>query len=157
MPSIEVLGVYLPEGDRIALERAVQEEMRILEGHSQSRRRAHEARFRQDLRESALIEVLVAEPDDRFDVGDFCQPDPQRPEGDWQAAWCESFLAADGESPVSRDLALSHRLKVFRVAFYIHYWQSERGLQSSYGPLDLPSPQALPARLWQLAPYCPVT
>jgi hypothetical protein len=41
----------------------------------------------------------------------------------------------------------------FRLTFYIHFWKDELGLSSSYGALACPSPQAVPERLWRLAPY----
>ena len=41
----------------------------------------------------------------------------------------------------------------FRVAFYIHYWKHENGLNGPYGSLELPPVQPMPQRLWQLAPY----
>ena len=43
-----------------------------------------------------------------------------------------------------------------RVAFYMHLWDAERPLETSYGPVACPTPTAMPDRLWRLIPYRPV-
>jgi len=107
-----------------------------------------------ELGSAALVEVLVEYPDKAFSMGAFVQPDPGQPEKHWQVAWCEKYLTPDGDG-----LLGEYRFNevpsepCFRVAFYIHYWKHENGLNGPYGPLELPPVQPMPPRLWQLAPY----
>jgi hypothetical protein len=152
-PTIEVLGVYLPAADRDSFETYISKKCEDFAHFPPLRLAEIEAEYRDGLGESALIEVLVTSPDGRFNVGDFCQADPSLTHSHSQVAWCESFLAADGESRLQCDSFEVPSQPLFRVAFYIHYWQSSLGLESSYGPLALPSPQVVPSRLWVLAPY----
>ena len=152
-PKIEILGVYLPTADKDAFESFVAEKCREFADVAPSRRDEIEEEYRDGLGESALIEALITNADERFDVGDFCQPDPSLDRSHWQVAWCETFLASDGESVLPCEPLSVPSATVFRVAFYIHYWQPLLGLQSSYGALALPTPQAVPPRLWALAQY----
>lgn len=103
---------------------------------------------------SALVEVLVENPDSHFDVGLFAQPKPKVPPERWKVAWYEKYLTSDGERLLtSLAYGESPKEEVFRVAFYIHDWEFDCGLNGPYGQLLLPRTQPLPKRLWQLAPY----
>jgi hypothetical protein len=42
---------------------------------------------------------------------------------------------------------------VYRVAFFIHAWRHQLGLNSTYGPLTLVPQSPIPERLWRLAPF----
>ena len=107
-----------------------------------------------ELGSAVLVEALVEHPDETFSMGTFVHPDPELPNVNWQVAWCEKYLTPDGD----RLLGEYHFNEVpsescFRVAFYIHYWKHENGLNGPYGAFELPPVQPMPKRLWQLAPY----
>jgi hypothetical protein len=152
-PRIEVVGVYLPSADRESLEAFIAQRCAIFSDFSAERFAEIEAEFRDSLNQAALVEVIVSNPDSSFQVGDFTQPDPNVNKEQWQVAWCETFLSPDGEARLECEPYTTPSLPSYRVAFYIHYWQASLGLSSSYGPLACPHPQALPPRLWRLAPY----
>lgn len=71
--------------------------------------------------DAVILEVLVANPDARFNPHDFTQIDPSNPEGHAEMAWNETFLTADGETVIETDY--KQRLpaaKQYRVVFVIH-------------------------------------
>ena len=107
-----------------------------------------------ELSSAVLVEVLVDHADNALRIADFVQPDPSRPPGSWQVAWCEKFLTHDGnarlDDPGYDKLPPQER---YRIAFYIHEWKHDLGLLSSYGSLPLPQVEPMPSRLWKLAPY----
>jgi len=159
-PRITVLGVYKFAGDRSEYEELLRRE---LEASDELREQwadgglADYAASIWDLRENAaLVEALVESPDNQFDAGDFMQADPSTVRDNWQVAWMETYLSADGETCVS--LERSHRHpneQSFRVAFFIHEWKPGLPLLSSYGPLACPDPAPMPERLRRLVPYSP--
>ena len=110
--------------------------------------------LKQNLGGAVLVEALVTEPDEAFSIGAFVHPNPDLPSINWQVAWCEKYLTPDGDRLLGEyrfnDVPSEPR---FRVAFYIHFWKHENGLNGPYGALELPPVQPMPQRLWQLVPY----
>lgn len=100
-----------------------------------------------------MIEVLVTDPDAAFNISGFVQPDPLRSENDWQVAWNEKFLTADGETVIGEYPCKLPDALQYRVVFAIHSWNPDLPLGSSYGDLVLPAMEPLPERLWRLTPY----
>jgi hypothetical protein len=152
-PSIEILGVY-----RIPVTEALfTEQFEILYGFDMDAEERAEAEraCREQLESIVLVELVVNNPDERFDVGDFTQPDPGQPRENWQAPYLETYLNLDGESPadVIDAVSLEDRL---RLAFYIHCWQPSCCLRTSYGDVVCPKPQPMPERLSAMIPYEPV-
>ena len=150
-PKISVLGVYaLSVTDALVEEQA---DLLYSEEPGSPERAAAERRSREQLASTVLIEVLVQEPDDAFDVGDFSQSrEGDRPSNS-QVAWAEAFLATDGESLLVERWGKAPTTDEFRVAFFIHYWDPARPLRSSYGDLVCPPPQPMSERLQRLVPY----
>jgi hypothetical protein len=148
-PSVEVLGVY----ELRVTDELFREQFEILfPDVPQNGRDAAEQEIRQQLRSTALVELLVRNSDDRFSVDDFTQPDEDLQPHLWQVAYLEAYLAADGETrmddpPDSGDI---------RVAFYLHYFDPARPLRTSYGDVQCPAAQPMPERLQRLVPYEPV-
>lgn len=101
----------------------------------------------------AMIEVLVTDSDAAFNISGFVQPDPLRSENDWQVAWNEKFLTADGETVIGEYPCKLPDALQYRVVFAIHSWNPDLPLGSSYGDLVLPAMEPLPERLWRLTPY----
>lgn len=175
-PSIKVLGVYSLSAASDQYSRFIRETIAshdpanfsedqkalfrklgrgdALQPFTEQDRREWEDRLRYHMADAAVFEVLVSHPDATFEIGGFVQPDPTQAEGNWQVAWNEKFLTADGE----RLLETGRGKKLpdadpFRVVFVIHFWKPNLPLRSNYGELALPSIQPLPQRLWRLAPY----
>jgi len=113
-------------------------------------RRGAEQAVRDELSSAVLIECEVSDADESFDVGDFRHPDSD------QAAYDEVFLTSDG-SVLLPDSYPRPQTSHFCVAFFLHFFQPESPLLSSYGSLRLPSVTAMPERLNRLVPYEPVT
>ncbi|MBK6854811.1 MAG: hypothetical protein IPG93_25370 [Burkholderiales bacterium] len=175
-PTVTVIGVYSPSANKVEYEAFVAREVaarnpinfldetkaflarvgRTAEIAALSPDELAEIRadLEADLSQVALVEILVGNPDSSFSIDSFQQPDPDSPKSRWQAAWCEKFLTADGAKVLpERKFGQLPTEKQFRIAFYIHDWKQERGLNGPYGPLQLPPVEPMPQRLWQLAPY----
>jgi hypothetical protein len=153
-PRIEVLGVYhLP-----VTEDLFHEQFDILYGFpmSNAQRAEAQSRCREQLESVVLIEVLLRNRDKRFRVGDFAQARTGQSNDNCQVAWAEAYLSFDGESLLVERGSDPLELDPLRVAFFIHFWDAAEPLQSSYGQLSCPAPQAMPERLKRLVPYEPV-
>jgi len=110
--------------------------------------------FEQEFSGVAQVEVRVENPDEHFNVGDFQQIDPSLPKTRWQVAWSEVFLSPDGEQLLGQYHFNERPAEsVYRVAFFIHAWRHQLGLNSTYGPLTLVPQSPIPERLWRLAPF----
>ena len=175
-PRIRVIGVYSPVMDRARYNAFVDEqvarqnpidfskelkdflkrvgresEIVALPAEEIQERREY---FEQELSGVAQVEVLVENPDECFKVADFQQIDPSLPKVRWQVAWNEVFLSPDGERLLGEYHFNDRPIEsVYRVAFFIHAWKHELGLESTYGPLTLVPHSPIPERLWRLAPF----
>jgi hypothetical protein len=153
-PTIQVLGVYaLPVTKEL-----LREQTDLLYGATltgEARQQA-ERKCREQLLSTVLVEALVQDRDDRFQCSDFCQPLAEVEEGRWQVAWAEGYLSLDGESRLEARWPDPPEAKDFRVAFFIHYWEDNEPLLSSYGELRCPAIREMPERLQRLVPYEPV-
>jgi hypothetical protein len=147
-PAIQVLGAYALDVDPQTVDRALDLKYG---GFQLSGAEAEKARRNvvEELSGVVLIELLVHDRDERFHVGDFGQI------GSDQVAYDEAFLAADGTSVLSRgsDVPAAEPL---RVAFFLHYYDPRQLLNTTYGPVELPSLKSMPPRLRELLPYEPV-
>ena len=88
-----------------------------------------------------LLEIAVSDPDDKFRWADVTQEEPGQPRGNWQAAYDESLVGAEGPEK--------------RFAFFFHYLDLAKPLLTSFGPVELPSPTPTPAHLKHIE-YIPV-
>lgn len=153
-PRVGVLGVYhLPVTDEL-----FREQFEILYGYlmSPNERAAAERQCKEQLESAVLIEVLVSNRDKRFRVGDFAQARTGQSKANWQVAWAEAYLTADGESLLVERWSDAHDAEPLRLAIFIHYWDPRQPLQSSYGEMNCPAPQEIPERLKRVVPYEPV-
>jgi hypothetical protein len=80
----------------------------------------------------------------------FCQ------EGSDQAAYGEVFLSEDGCAAIPEGAEPAGG-SALRVAFYLHFVDPAKALNTSYGHVALPPFGAMPPRLAKLVPYEPVT
>lgn len=175
-PILGIVGAYSFSADRAAYDRLIRE---LVDSHdppnfseevkailhkagradeivplSDEDRQELEDNLRRYMDDAAVVEVLVTNPDARFNPHDFAQVDPSDPKNHSEMAWNETFLTADGETVIETDY--KQRLpaaKQYRVVFVIHRWEPRLPLNSSYGELQSPPLQPLPERLWRLAPY----
>jgi hypothetical protein len=157
-PHVSVLGVYSLRESALDFQKLLDEVIFRYPDEIVDLSSEELANVRQELEENlasaVLVEALVENPDEKFSMEAFDQPDPDLPNINWQVAWCEKFLTPDGHSLLGEyqfyEVPSEPR---FRVAFYIHNWKHENGLNGPYGALELPPVQPMPQRLWQLAPY----
>jgi hypothetical protein len=160
-PHIKVLGVYSPGTNASDFQTFVDDVFSRnadeYEDLSPEALASERKAIEQSLADAVLLEALVENPDEKFSMGEFVQPDPGSPSNNWQVAWCEKFLTSDGGGLLGEyhfdEVPSDPR---FRVVFYIHYWKHENGLDGPYGSLELPPVRPMPQRLWQLAPYEPI-
>jgi hypothetical protein len=174
LPKIEVRGLYSPIANRAAYDKYVAEYVdscdpryfddgtralfekygRSVEALTPDEREDLASQIERTLSDAVYVEALVSNADDRFDPGDFGQPDPNLPAGHGQVAWNETYLTEDGESVIAGyPRPEIPKLDRYRVVFVIHSWKARLPLESSYGPLACPEIQPLPDRLWRLVPY----
>jgi hypothetical protein len=97
-----------------------------------------------------LIEVQVDGGDVADAIYSITQEHPDRPPNQWQVAWAEHYLSADGTNPGPFDSVDSGR-----VAFFFHYLELSRPLSSAAGPLSLPSESPRPKRLRFIRYFAP--
>jgi len=146
-PAIQILGVYrVPPTDAL-FQKAMDLKFADIE-LSDSQRQQAEASVKAELSSVVLIEALIENRDGRFDLGDFAQPESD------QTAYDEAFLSLDGKSVLSRLRAPD--VEPLRLTFFVHFFDPESPLMTSYGELALPPVQEMPERLQVLAPYHPV-
>jgi hypothetical protein len=150
-PRIDVLGVYRP---RITDE-MFREQFRILYGRdaSASNPGKDERDCRKTLESAVLIEVLVNDRDDRFDVGHFTQRQDGVARENWQVAWAEAYLSADGTALVGKQFGTPPASGDLRIAFYLHSWDPTKPLSTSYGDVICPAVTPGTDRLKELVPY----
>lgn len=146
--TIRILGVYKVELTDALFQQAMDEKYGSL-GLSRRGRRRAEMHVRKELSSVVLIEVMVENRDDRFDVGDFTQP------GSDQAPYDEAYLTPDGTAVLSRLFAPEDDF--LRITFFLHYYDPKKPLLTSYGEAPAPAVKAMPERLRLLVPYEPVT
>lgn len=147
-PAIQVFGAYRVEVDESLLDQAFEAKYGDLDLSSQEEveRRAEVV---DELSGLALIEIVVRNRNQDFDVSDFHQV------GSEQAAYGEVFLSDDGTRVLSHGDEIPEG-EPLRIAFFLHFFDPAIALETSYGPVDLPALQPVPPRLVELMPYEPV-
>lgn len=141
-PRVEILGVY-----RVPLSEELFEKAMKLKYDEVDISHAAKKAVRAELSGVVLIEAQVLNVDDKFDAGDFSQND--------QVAYEEVYLSEDGETVISKMFDRPQG-DAFRIAFFLHFLDSELSLNTSYGPVNVPAPEEMPERLKRLNPYEPV-
>jgi hypothetical protein len=150
-PSIEVLGVYRVRATDALIQDRIEYSYSSDQVSTPDDRRAVEQECREFIESVALIEAVVRNADERFDIGDFTQRLDGVPRGNWQAAYDEAWLTPDGTSRSSG----SHTGAGadLRIAFFLHCWDTGKPLVSSYGDIHCPAVSEMPERLARLVPY----
>lgn len=123
LPSFSILGVYSFSTDKVAYARFIRESINSNDPPNFSEevktilrkagrgdeivpltaeeRQEWEDNLRHYMDDAAVLEVLVANPDARFNPRDLVQVDPSNPGNHAEMAWDETFLTADGEIPTT--------------------------------------------------------
>ena len=154
MPHFEILGVYrltvtddlIRRQDAVLSGLAENDPNHVVVGD----------RTEQQLRSVVLVELRVVDRDHRFDLRDFTQEQPGKPRESWQAAWAEAYLTDDGLALAQRRGSSKVPEGKLRVAFFIHDWNADLPLVTSYGQLRCPHPMPMPERLSALVPFVTV-
>jgi len=102
-----------------------------------------------------LLEVMVYRPAASFDVSQFTQEDPGQPRPNWQVAYDEKYLSADGASVLSQFEAPPLAGDTARLAFFMFFLDLDRPLLTPFGPVPLPTPTPAPHRLLSIARFEP--
>ena len=147
-PTVKILGAYKLESTPDLFAQAMEWKYGNV-SLSQEERRLAEEHVRNELAGVVLIEALISRRDERFNVADFGQA------GSDQAPYTEVFLSEDGRAVIAEayDVPADSTL---RIAFYLHYVEPSRELNTSYGAVRLPPLSPIPTRLMELVPYEPV-
>jgi hypothetical protein len=152
-PTVEVLGVYRVRAtDELIRDRVEYSYPRDRVATKEGRAVA-ENESREFLESIALVEGLIHNRDDRFNIGDFTQRVVGLDRKNWQAAYAEAFLTPDGEALAAKRWTSEIPPGDLRVAFFLHFWDSATPLTTSYGDIRCPPVTAMPARLERLVPY----
>ncbi len=148
-PTVQVLGAYRLECTPELFAQAMEWKYGNLT-LSTEEREAAEAHVRSELSRVVLIEAAIHGRDDYFSVSDFGQA------GSDQAAYSDVFLSEDGRTVIADAFDVPPGPGL-RIAFYVHFFDPAKVLNTSYGPVSVPPLQAMTKRLAELVPYEPVT
>lgn len=152
-PAIEVLGLYRVRATDALIQDRIEYSYAPDQVDTPEKRSAAAQESRELIESVALIEVLVHNPDERFDVGDFTQRLHGVAPENRQAAYAEAFLAPDGTSLAADEGASDAPDGDLRIAFFLHFWDTSMPLVTSYGDIECPGVSEMPERLERLVPY----
>jgi len=145
-PTIKVIGAYkievTDEEIKIFLQESFGNVLAPIEIEEQF------ALKQAELSSVVALDVSVKNADEKFDVGDFRQPNGN------QVPYDEVYLSLNGGSIESE--TQPNDLSNFRIYFFLHFYDKNKALISSYGQVEIPELQALPEHLKALHPYIPV-
>ncbi len=145
--GINVLGVYRVPLTGELFEKA----MNIKYGRTRLSfwdKRKAEKTVREELSSVVLIEAVVTNPDENFDIGDFGQPNSD------QAPYDEAYFSLDGCQIVSKfDKPDGNKI---RITFFLHYYDPLQPLTTCSGVVSCPPIQDMPKRLKEIVSYEPV-
>jgi hypothetical protein len=94
-----------------------------------------------------LVEMLVCDPERMFRVDDLVQAADGVERRYWQTAYIEQFLDADSGQPLSVPPFKAPERDRYRLAFFFHYLDITKSLETSFGPVVLPQPSPPPPYL----------
>ena len=158
-PRIEVLGVHpVPISDEIR--NRVWTERYGIPQLPEPHRSAAVANLEGELGSIFLLEVAVHQPREPFDPGKFREFCPSLPEANQQVAYMDVLLTPDcSRSLMSVDDAfrvVPELLdRTMRLAFFLHFFDPARPLETPWGQVALPAATPVPNRL-AFMQYVPV-
>lgn len=95
-----------------------------------------------------LVEIVVSDAPG-FDVGEITQKTPWASRKSWQVPYDERLLNAAGDEvvPTQWPIPPERLTDDVRLAFFFHYLDFDRPLETPFGPVRLPEPTERPSRL----------
>jgi hypothetical protein len=153
MAHVEIIGVHPIQVTDELVREASELKYGYLEDPDERRDALQLAR--EEVESVVLIEALVKDRDERFDLAHFGQSQGDELGPNDQVAYDEIFLSDDGTSVIARD-ERDVRARDLRIAFFLHFYQDTRPLLTSYGPIQLPSKTPMPVRLSAITQYEPI-
>jgi hypothetical protein len=94
-----------------------------------------------------LIELVIWDTARDFYVDQLTQIDELVEKGFWQTAYLERFLDPQSLEPLRLGSFERPNLNAYRLAFFFHYLDPGKPLESSFGPLALPDVSPRPEHL----------
>jgi hypothetical protein len=145
-PIIKVLGAYKVKITDEEIKKFLQENF----GNVLTQSKLEEQLIQKQIELSSVValDVSVINADEKFDIEDFRQPDND------QVAYDEIYLSTDGHSIASQ--TQPNDQNNFRVYFFLHFYDKNKPLLTSYGTVNIPEILSLPEHLKSLHPYIPV-
>ncbi len=149
-PSIECLGVYVVPCDDAQWREDLDNSYRSLGLFDDTKE------YRRRLISIVLVEVIVSGANSSFDVGEFKQTMERAPDTYAQVAYDEALLSEDGATVVEHRQGCASGVSGGRITFFLHYYDTTRPIQWSFGEFSCPEPLPMPGRLARLVPYQPI-
>lgn len=154
-PEIQVLGTYKVHVDAgiVSEINALDLRSRDLEiasgpiGYEPQPDEARDPSFYEQMMSAVLIELTLSDTDSRYSGNDFGQPESE------QAAHLLKYLSEDGETVLPLDDHGPPPEGAIRLAFFLHFFEHTKPLQTSYGEVPVPPPVEMPQRLQRLFQY----
>jgi len=142
-PIIKVLGAYKIEIKDEEIKRFLQESF----NDALDSKELEELFLAKQEEISSVVafDISITNSDITFDIGDFKQPDSD------QAVYDEVYLSPDGHSIESKTKPSD--ISNFRVYFFLHFYDENKPLISTYGQVEIPKIQPLPEYLKFLHQY----
>ncbi len=151
MPSVEIVGVHPIELSEPLLREAYGIRYGSQDLGDRDRAEA-ERNIADDLARTVLVEVCIRGRDRAFFLGDFGQSHADIVQPDDSVAYDEQFLNDDGTNIVGAVLEKVRGPDV-RVAFFLHQYDPQRPILTSYGAVPPPAPTPMPGRLARIIRY----
>ncbi|MBN2394939.1 MAG: hypothetical protein JXC36_00565 [Candidatus Atribacteria bacterium] len=103
-----------------------------------------------------LIELVIEENLNDFDPIQITQEQKGLDKMDWQTAYDEQYLNAEGNEIIGDDFDRPNGLTRFRLVFFFHYLDFNKPLLSQYGLIKLKQVTDMPVRLSKIIEYEPI-
>jgi len=100
-----------------------------------------------------LMDVTIADADERFDVGEFTQAMPSAPKEAWQVPYDEALFSENGAAVLARWQGCADKIRDGRIGFYFHFYDPEQPMRWTYGIVSCPAPRPASDELLSLVPY----
>ncbi|TAK58272.1 MAG: hypothetical protein EPO24_08670 [Bacteroidetes bacterium] len=98
-----------------------------------------------------LVEVQITDCKGMFDPIAFTQEDESLPQENWQVAYMEHIINAEGTKILADDFTATEKPELWkgnvRMVFFMHYLNLEKTLRTPFGECPIPKATKLPARL----------
>jgi hypothetical protein len=98
-----------------------------------------------------LVELIIYDCEGEVDLSGFTQEDPGQPRDNWQVPYLEHYLNTEGTSVLADDQSILDKPELWngdvRLAFFFHYLDQKRPLETPFGDIIVPEETFRPDRL----------